>query len=146
MNSQNDRPDLSNVFVKEPEFSRDSLRKIAQKQGSLIPCILVYLLAMPGLLFAPGIAAGLPHRVSQAPFVMWVIVSRLIALLTVICAMVFVFSLARWLFRSVGMGVALAILTAIPYAGFFVMMGLNLAANSVLRKAGIKVGFWGARV
>src|SRR5262249_38717777 len=99
-------------------------------QKAVLVCILVYLLLFIAQFFWP-------------PALRLVLILGAIAATTT--AAVFVFLLAPKVY-SMGVGIALAILTLIPCIGFIALLIINAKATSVLKERGIRVGLLGAKM
>lgn len=111
-------------------LSRDDLRSTALYQKGILCCILAYFLLV-------GVSFVLPPEVR--------LLLAVVALLISIAATMFVFLLATKVY-STALGVALGILTLIPFIGLIVLLSINGQANAILKKHGIKVGLLGAKL
>ena len=107
---------------------RNDLRVIANRQRSIMLCILAYIILIvlqfalpPALRLFLGIAV----------------------LAVAITAAVYVFMLAMALYNTAA-GIVLGILTLVPLVGLIVLLVINGKATTILRSHGIKVGLMGA--
>ena len=111
-------------------LSREELRSIAARQKGILVCVLIYLVGIVLFFILPP---------AMRP-VLWIVM-----LANGVVAAVFIFMLATRIY-STGVGVLLGILTLICPVGFIVLLIMNAKANGILKKNGIKVGFFGARL
>lgn len=107
-----------------------NLRLIAQRQRTLMFCILFYIIALLLQFIIPGNAK---------------MVASAVGLAAIVTAAVFLFMLAITLYGT-GTGVVLGILTLIPCVGLIILLVVNNNATNTLSRHGIKVGLMGANL
>jgi uncharacterized membrane protein len=124
---QSPMADVQVVGVKSGKH--EDVRAVAVYQKGILICILIYLLAVIGQLFAvqPGLR----------------LVLGLVVLAAGLAGLVFVFLLSTKVY-STGVGILLAILTLVPCLGLIVLLIVNGKATNILRQNGHKVGLLGA--
>ncbi|HZZ45124.1 MAG TPA: hypothetical protein VFE58_19465 [Tepidisphaeraceae bacterium] len=108
--------------------ARDDLYEIAMRQRAVMYCILGQIICWILLAVAPG-----PFKIIFA--LAWIVV--------VLAGMSFVFMLAVKIY-SKGAGIALGLLTVLPFVGLFVLLVVNMKATELLRAHGLTVGLLGA--
>lgn len=129
----------------ELEYGVDRLkdiRYIARRQKIIIGCILVYFLVIVTNIFLRVIDSPDPltHRIVS----FGMLGVALLLLGNMIVALVSAFGLAIRL-KGTALGILLGILLLFPCINLLVLLVINGQATSELRKAGVKVGFWGAK-
>lgn len=120
-------PSTSTPVVDVLSGSREDLRSIATYQRGIIFCILFYIAGMIS-------RAILPEQI-------WALVALGIIAAAIVGA-VFVFLLSTKVYGT-ALGILLGILCLIPLLGILILLIVNGKATSVLRKNGIRVGFFG---
>jgi predicted Zn finger-like uncharacterized protein len=112
------------------KVNRKDLRDIATYQRAVLLCILVSIIAV-------GSQFALPPSLR--------LFLALGMLVTSVVSSVFVFLLAVKVY-SLGVGIALALVTLIPCIGLIALLIINAKATSTLKENGIRVGLMGAKM
>ena len=112
------------------KVNRKDLRDIATYQRAVLLCILVSIIAV-------GSQFALPPTLR--------VFLALGMLVTSVVSSVFVFLLAVKVY-SLGVGIALALVTLIPCIGLIALLIINAKATSTLKENGIRVGLMGAKM